>query len=127
MSQIPMISIVDDDELVCSALTGLIRSLGYIAHGFHSAEDFLQSAHVDDTSCLIADVQMPGMSGIELQQALVANGHKIPVIFISAFSWERLKARLASSNAICFLSKPFDSTVLIDCLETALRKLDDAR
>ena len=122
-----MISIVDDDESVCSALTGLIRSLGYIAHGFHSAEDFLQSAHVDDTSCLIADVQMPGMSGIALQQALVANGHKIPVIFISAFSWERFKARLTSSNAICFLRKPFDSKVLIDCLETALRKLDDAR
>jgi FixJ family two-component response regulator len=121
-----MISIVDDDESVCSALTGLIRSLGYIAHGFHSAEDFLRSAHVNDTSCLIADVQMPGMSGIELQQALVANGHKIPVIFISAFSEERRKALLVSSKAICFLRKPFDSKVLIDCLETALRKLDDA-
>jgi FixJ family two-component response regulator len=64
-----MISIVDDDESVCSALTGLIRSLGYVARGFHSAEDFLKSAHVNDTSCLIADVQMPGMSGIELQSA----------------------------------------------------------
>jgi FixJ family two-component response regulator len=76
---------------------------------------------------LIADVQMPGMSGIELQQALVADGHKIPVIFISAFSGERLKARLVSSNAICFLRKPFDSKVLIDCVETAVGKLDDAR
>ena len=67
------------------------------------------------------------MSGIALQQALVANGRKIPVIFTAAFSWERFKARLTSSNAICFLRKPFDSKVLIDCLETALRKLDDAR
>ena len=69
---------------------------------------------------------MPGMSGIELQQALVANGHKIPVIFISAFSEERRKALLGSSKAICFLRKPFDSKVLIDCLEAALRKIDYA-
>lgn len=97
-----------------------MRSLGYDALTFASAEEFLQSDYVDRAACLIVDVQMPKMSGLDLQSALRAKGYHMPIIFITAFPEERLRTRALEGGAICFLSKPFDGKVLVDCLTTAL-------
>jgi FixJ family two-component response regulator len=121
----PVISVVDDDDSVRTATTCLMRSLGYTAYGFASAEEFLSSPHLPDTTCLIADVQMPGISGIELERTLIERGYHIPVILISAFPEERLKARATSPTAACFLRKPFDSKALVECLGAALCGTDD--
>jgi FixJ family two-component response regulator len=95
-----MISIVDDDESVREATKGLVRSLGYTAATFASAEDFLQSNQVNDTSCLITDVQMPGLSGVELQSQLIAQGNSTPMIFVTAFPEERTRARALKAGAM---------------------------
>jgi FixJ family two-component response regulator len=116
-----MISIVDDDASVREATKGLIRSLGYSAVTFASAEDYLRSEQVRDTSCLIADVQMPGMSGVDLQYRLIADGHRTPIIFVTAFPEERTRARALEAGAFGFLSKPFDDECLIKCLDKALK------
>jgi FixJ family two-component response regulator len=120
-----VISIVDDDESVREATKGLIRSLGYAAATFASAEEYLRSDHVTNTSCLIADVQMPGMSGIELQDRLISDGHRTPIIFVTAFPEAIIHARALRAGALGFLSKPFDDESLIACLDLALG--DDAR
>jgi FixJ family two-component response regulator len=119
-----MISIVDDDESVREATKGLVRSLGYTAATFASAEEFLSSGRVRDTSCVIADVQMPGLSGIDLQGQLAAQGLALPVIFITAFPDERTRRRAIDAGAVDYLSKPFSDEQLVSCLEVALR--DDA-
>jgi len=116
-----MISIVDDDESVRETTKGLVRSLGLNASAFASAEEFLQSDRLDDTACLIADVQMEGMSGVELQGLLRAQGRHMPIIFMTAFPEERIRVRVLSAGAIGFLSKPFDEERLIHCIDTALR------
>jgi FixJ family two-component response regulator len=115
-----MISIVDDDASVREATANLIRSLGFAAADFASAEDFLKSDRVDDTACLIADVQLPGLSGIELQQQLRDDGNMIPVIFITAYPDERIRRSALAAGAIGFLSKPHDADTLMDCLKKAL-------
>ena len=120
MKQVPVVSIVDDDESVRTAAQSLVRSLGYEAHAFASAEQFLQSPYLAKTSCVIADVQMPKMSGLQLQSLLRAKGFQTPIIFITAFPEERSRMRALDEGAVCFLSKPFDGKVLIDCLATAL-------
>jgi FixJ family two-component response regulator len=120
----PVISIIDDDASVRIATNNLVRSHGYSAHTFASAEDFLQSAHLSDTSCVIADVQMPVMSGVELLTHLRAQGHGMPFIFITAFPEESVRARALKAGAICFLAKPFDGPTLISCLDTALAGQD---
>lgn len=120
MSKTPMISIVDDDGSVRRALKGLIRSLGYDAVTFGSAEEYLDFDGLQDTSCLITDVQMPGMSGIELQQRLIEGGHSTKVIFITGFPEERLRTRALEAGAFGFLKKPCDETCLIKCLGQAL-------
>ena len=120
MSRLPVISIIDDDESVRAATDNLLRSLGYTVYTFVSAEEFLRSAHFNDTSCVIADVQMPAMSGIDLQARLLTQGHRVPFIFITAFPVESIRARALKAGAICFLTKPFDRRTLIKCLETAL-------
>jgi FixJ family two-component response regulator len=117
-----MISIVDDDEAVREATKGLVRSLGYRAATFGSAEDFLRSERVDDTSCLIADVHMPGLSGLELQSHLIAEGRRMPVIFITAFPEEPARTQALAAGAFGFLGKPFDEENLIVCLDRALTK-----
>ncbi len=122
--QAPVISIIDDDESVRVATQSLVRSLGFIACTFTSAADFLQSPRLNDTSCVIADVQMPGMSGVELQSLLIAQGHRTPIIFITAFHEESIRARAMKAGAICFLSKPFEGQTLIECLDTALKRRD---
>jgi FixJ family two-component response regulator len=117
----PLVSIVDDDESVREATRGLVRSLGFAAVTFASAEEFLHSDRVGDTSCLITDVQMPGLSGVELQSCLISRGRPIPIIFITAFPEERIEARVRQAGAIGFLSKPFDDETLIECLDRALK------
>jgi FixJ family two-component response regulator len=119
---VPEISIIDDDESVRVATQNLVRSLGFIACTFASAEEFLQSSRVNDTSCVIADVQMPGMSGVELHSLLIAQGHRTPIIFITAFHEEHIRARAMKAGAICFLSKPVDGQTLIECLDKAVKR-----
>jgi len=120
MFQIAMIAIVDDDEAVRNAMKTLVRSLGYHTSTFGSADEFLNSEQVDDTSLLITDVQMPGLSGIELQDWLIARGHRIPIIFITAYSDENVRARAMKAGAVAFLSKPVNPDHLLDNLDKAL-------
>jgi FixJ family two-component response regulator len=115
-----LISIVDDDEEMREATKGLIRSLGYQAATFASAEEFLQSDSVDNSSCLIADVQMPGLSGIDLRRDLIARGIKMPTIFITAFPEEGARLRALTAGAIGYLGKPFSEDSLLECLNRAL-------
>ena len=118
---IPIIAIVDDDEAVREAMKILVRSLGYHAPTFGSADEFLNSEQVDDTSCLITDVQMPGLSGIELQDRLIARGHRIPIIFITGYSDENVRIRAMKAGAFAFLTKPVNHNHLLDHLEMALK------
>ena len=121
MQKTPVISIVDDDEAVRLALRSLVRSLGYVSNVFASAEEFLESSQLNETSCLISDIQMPGMNGIELQNRLRILDHSTPVIFVTAFPDERNRARALEAGAIGFLEKPFEGCAMIKLIETALR------
>jgi FixJ family two-component response regulator len=116
-----MISIIDDDASVRAATYRLVRSLGYVAHTFASADAFLRSSQLNDTCCAIADVHMPGMSGIELQNLLQTLGHKFPIIFITAFPEESVRAQALEAGAACFLSKPFEAGTLIEHLDAAVK------
>ncbi len=118
----PLISIVDDDESVRVAMSNLIRSIGFAARSFASAEEFLTSPDLEGTSCLISDVQMPGISGLELQTRLAAQNHHAPVILITAFPDADVKESALKAGAVCFLHKPFDGQVLIRCLDQALKR-----
>jgi FixJ family two-component response regulator len=121
LQQAPVISIVDDDESIREATKSLVRSLGYIAVTFGSAEEFLESAQVTATACLITDVQMPGLSGVELQNRLIADGRSLPMIFVSAFPDERVQHQVLKSGAIGYLRKPFQEERLIECIDAALK------
>jgi FixJ family two-component response regulator len=120
LPKIPVISVVDDDESVRIAIGALVRSLGHVAYAFASAEDFLNSAEAEATDCLIADIQMPGMSGIELQQVLAASGRRVPMIFITAFPKDRIRNQVLSAGAVGLLGKPWDGGALLNYIETAL-------
>jgi FixJ family two-component response regulator len=120
LQQMPVISIVDDDESVREATKSLVRSLGYKAMTFGSAEEFLESAHLEATACLITDVQMPGLNGVELQDRLIADGRRMPVIFVTGFPDERLQGRVLRRGAIGYLPKPFNEDRLIACIDVAL-------
>ena len=120
MTKNAMISIVDDDKSVREAAKTLLRSLGYATATFASAEEFLESGRLGDTACLITDVQMPGMSGVDLQSHLTANGHCTPVIFVTAYPEESVRKRALDAGAFGFLSKPFSQECLISCLDKAL-------
>ena len=121
MSKVPVISIVDDDKSVREAMQRLIRSLGYATATFASAEDYMLSNHLRDTSCLITDIKMPGMSGIEMQNWLIANGHRTPVIFVTALSEEKIRGRVLEAGAFGFFSKPPNKKCLIECIDRALK------
>ena len=121
LSSAPIVSIVDDDESVRLATTKLVRVHGFVAHGFASAEEFLQSPHAKETSCLITDVRMPGMSGVDLQSHLIRQGRRVPVIFITAFPEADSEKRALAAGAVCFLTKPFDGQTLINYLSDALK------
>ena len=122
LPQVPVISIIDDDASVRAATNRLVRSLGYSAFTFASADEFLRSPHMHDSSCVIADVQMPGMSGIELQSLLRAQGYRVPIIFITAFPEQSVRARALDAGAVCFLTKPFDGPTLIKYLDAAVER-----
>ena len=116
----PVITVIDDDASVRTAVDSLLRARGYTVHPFASAVEFLRSPQFDETCCVIADVQMPAMSGIELLSLLRKQGSGVPLIFITAFPEEAVRLRALSDGAICFLAKPFDGTTLIRCIEAAL-------
>jgi len=120
MSKGPLISIVDDDALARDGIRELVESLGYKTATFESAEDFLKSSVVAETTCLINDLQMPGLSGLELQEALRSQGYHTPVILITAFPDEKHRTRALDNGAVGFLSKPFDEASLIKCLTAAI-------
>ena len=122
MQSAPIISIVDDDESSRVGTMRLVRSLGFDVASFSSAAAFLGSDRLAQTSCLISDIQMPGMSGIELHDALRALGHDIPTILVTAFPDEKVRAQASQRGATCFLSKPFESEALSHCLDVALKR-----
>ena len=121
-----IISVVDDDASLRTATVRLLRSMGFAAHAFASAQEYLLSPRLHDTTCLIADVEMPGMSGVKLQEHLISHGHTTSMIFITAFPEERMRQQTMNAGAICFLSKPFDESRLLECVEQALMKRRDA-
>jgi FixJ family two-component response regulator len=120
VSKLPTIAVIDDDASVRVGTENLLSSLGYNVETFPSAGEFLRSGLRDDISCVIADVRMPGMSGIELLSLLITQGRRLPFIFITAFSDEAVQAEALSAGAICLLTKPFDKATLVRCLDAAL-------
>jgi FixJ family two-component response regulator len=122
LSKVPVIAIVDDDDSFRRATTSFVRSLGYGTAAFDSAEAFLRSDRISDADCVITDVQMPGMTGIELQDRLIEQGHSVPVIFITAFPEMKARAQALASGAVGFLAKPFNDQNLISCLNEALAR-----
>jgi FixJ family two-component response regulator len=119
---IPVISIVDDDDSVRIALKSLIDSVGFRAEVFCSGEEFLKSPYLSRTDCLIADVRMPGMSGLELQERLLAAGSHVPIVFISAHDDNVARARGLRGGAIAFLQKPFSEDSLLGAITAGLDK-----
>jgi FixJ family two-component response regulator len=117
-----MISIVDDDASIRAATKRLMLLLGYESETFASAEEFLDSGRLGATSCVISDVQMPGMSGIEMRDRLIANGYRTPVIFVTAFPDDSVRARVLHGGAAGYLSKPLDDKQLIGCLDEVLER-----
>ena len=120
MPEAPLISIVDDDALARDGIRELVNSLGYNSATFMSAEHFLEDGMIAETTCLITDLQMPGLSGLELQQALRSQGYHTPVILITAYPNEKHRTRALGNGAVGFLSKPFDERSLIECLTVAI-------
>ncbi|HEY9213330.1 MAG TPA: response regulator [Ancylobacter sp.] len=125
MSKLPVISIIDDDRSVRKATDRLVRSLGFIAYAFASADEFLNSPYVNHTSCLIIDVRMPNMTGLQLQALLLERGVNTPIIFITAFPEETDRAAALGAGAIDFLTKPFDGKTMIRSLAAALKVHND--
>ena len=115
-----LIAIVDDDESVRAAATNLFRSMGFAAVAFASAEDFLNSGSLQRTSCLVLDVQMPGMGGLKLQTHLADSGRRIPIVFVTGYPDASVRDRAMTSGAICFLTKPVNEVDLVDGLRSAL-------
>lgn len=122
LKKTPLISILDDDNAVRGAIESLLTSHGFTVCTFASAEAFLQSGVLAETSCLISDVQMPHTSGVELQDCLANLGLRIPMIFISAYRDDAVRARALEAGAVCFLHKPFDGQSLIQCIHNALKR-----
>ena len=116
------ISVVDDDESIRKSTTLLIESFGFQAAGFESAENLLKSGQLGETSCLIIDVRMPAMNGLQLQSQLAAAGYKIPIIFITAYDDRESRRRAMQAGAVAFLSKPFTDELLLQTLRSALRE-----
>ena len=116
----PHIAVIDDDDSVREAMKNLVNVLGYSVDVFASAEAFLTSDQINSTACVITDVQMPGMSGVELQRRLLAGGHPVPIIFVTAYPNESIRDRVMRDGAIGYLSKPLQKQSLLDCLDRAL-------
>ncbi|WP_244567559.1 response regulator transcription factor [Bradyrhizobium erythrophlei] len=124
MAEVPIISIVDDDDLFRGAIEKLVKSLGLTGRAFASAESYLRSSWVKETRCLIADVQMPNMGGLELQERLSQLGFDIPIIFITAYPNDVVRTKAMNAGAVCFLHKPLDlqGSRVADCLQAALSR-----
>jgi FixJ family two-component response regulator len=120
MSAAPLISIVDDDDSLRNSLNNLIRSVGFRAQGFSSAEAFLNSTQLHDTACLILDVRMPGMSGLDLQRQMVADNSRIPIVFITSHGDDNAQTRALEAGAVAFLYKPFREEALLKAIDLAL-------
>ena len=120
MTRPSIISVVDDDASVRRAISNFLRARGYVVHVFESAEEYLGSPHLNDTSCVIADVQMPAMNGFELVAKMRMHDRVAPFIFMSGSSDEGVRARALKAGAVCFLVKPFAATSLIACLDAVL-------
>lgn len=119
---LPLVSVVDDDESVRESLPDLLRQLGFAAEAFSSGEEFLESDIVSETSCLLLDIAMPGMSGPEVQQELTRRRQAIPIVFITANGDRNLRPRLLAAGAVECLSKPFSEAALLDAVRAALRR-----
>ena len=117
-----MVAIVDDDDLMRSALQGLLKSVGLPAQAFASAEDFLKSGQQHEVGCLVADIRMPGMSGLELQAKLNADECRIPTIFITAHGDEKMRMQALRAGAVEFMAKPFDDEALLESVRAALER-----
>jgi FixJ family two-component response regulator len=115
-----MVAIVDDDDLMRSALLGLLKSAGFLAQAFASADEFLRSGHQRETACLITDIRMPGMSGLELQARLNAGHARIPTIFITAHGDAKMRMQAMRAGAVEFLAKPFDDEALLESVRAAM-------
>jgi FixJ family two-component response regulator len=122
-----LISVVDDDEAIRRTTTFLIESFGFRAASFESAESFLKSVELHDTSCLLVDVQMPGINGLELQAELAAAGSGIPIIFITAYDSRDMRRQAMQAGAVAFLAKPFNDEQLLQTVRTALMAHDSIR
>ena len=122
MAKPSLISIVDDDESVRESVSSLVRSAGFGTRVFASAEEFLNSAHLRDTVCLILDLRMPGMSGLDLQRRLSDADHRIPIIFITAQRDEGDRMQALKAGAVDFLYKPFSEKALLKAVDTALQR-----
>src|ERR1700688_339103 len=115
-----VVAIVDDDDSVRNAVDGLLRAVGFPARAFASAEEFLKSGQLHQTSCLIADIRMPGMSGLELQAQLNAERCRIPIIFITAHGDEKMRMQALRAGAVEFMAKPFNDEALLESVRAAL-------
>ena len=120
MTDLPVICIVDDDCWARSGLEDLILSLGYKARSFASAEQFVESGAVAHAKCLITDLHMPGVNGLDLQSRLRREGHRIPIIFVTAYPNETHRTRALGDGALAFLAKPYDEQSLVDCIKLAI-------
>jgi len=120
-AKVSTIAIVDDDESARATMSSFVRSLGFDARAFSSAEEYLRSPQRYRSLCLISDVQMPGMSGLDLQTRLAAQGLRVPIIFITAFPDDRIRSRALAQGAVCVLDKPFEREALLRCIDMALK------
>jgi len=121
MSQVPLIAILDDDDALRNSLDNLFRSIGFRAQGFSSAEGFLHSDQARETACLILDVRMPGMNGLELQRQMVAANWQIPIIFITSHTDDEARAQALEAGAVAFLYKPCREDDLLHAIDVALK------
>ena len=120
----PTISIVDDDESSLEAINSLVKSLGFTVEAFSSALEFLASSHVHATDCLIADINMPRMTGLELHSHLVRSGYLIPTILVTAYPDDGIRARAVAEGVLCFLSKPVDASSLLECVRLVMQRIE---
>jgi FixJ family two-component response regulator len=117
-----LIAIVEDDPFVRGSIRRLIRSFGYTVEAFQSANDFLAFPCLDETACLITDINMPEMTGVELFRRLIETGRQIPTILITAYPDDAVRTRALADGALCYLKKPFDEDVLLRCVQEALHR-----
>ena len=117
----PLVAIVDDDELFRRSIERLVRSAGFRVEVFGSAEEFLERGDMDRTACAILDMKLPGMSGLDLQQRLIATPTPIPIVFVSAHDEAMMQANALRAGAVAFLRKPFDNWTLLDALSRSIR------